>query len=112
MRQYELGLEGERLAEDYLRLRGFRVLARRYRSPHGEIDLVASKGRLLYFVEVKYRRAGRLGEGLMGISPQKRAHLKQAIRHYLQRGPRPYRLAYLEITRAGILFKEDVLHEN
>ncbi len=38
-----------------LRLKGFRILARRYRTPVGEIDLIARRGRLVAFVEVKRR---------------------------------------------------------
>jgi len=110
--QYQKGLEGEQLAEEYLGLRGFQVVKRRHRSRHGEIDLIAKKGGLLYFIEVKYRAEGRLGEGLAGITPQKRVRMKDAIRDYLAGSPRAYRLACLEITRAGILLREDVLHEN
>ncbi|MEM7727817.1 MAG: YraN family protein [Pseudomonadota bacterium] len=40
----------------YLRLSGYRILARRFRSPAGEIDIVARRGRTLVFVEVKQRR--------------------------------------------------------
>lgn len=49
--QYASGLGGERLAEAHLQSLGFKVIARRTRSRHGEIDLIASKGKLLYFVE-------------------------------------------------------------
>ena len=52
------GRFAETLAAWLLRLRGYRILARRYATPVGEIDLVARRGELLVFVEVK-RRAGR-----------------------------------------------------
>lgn len=109
--QYASGLEGERLAEAHLQSLGFKVIARRTRSRHGEIDLIASKGKLLYFVEVKYRPEGRLGCGLLSITAEKRRRLMDAAREYLKGDPRPWRLAYLEITRAGILFREDIAHE-
>lgn len=49
------GRRGEGLAAWYLRLKGWRVLARRVRTPRGEIDLVARRGRTVAFVEVKWR---------------------------------------------------------
>jgi putative endonuclease len=52
---YGLGHRGERLAAWALRLKGFRILARRYRTPSGEIDLIARRGDLVAIVEVKAR---------------------------------------------------------
>lgn len=112
MSQYQKGLEGERLAEAYLINRGYKVLARRYRTSHLEVDLVAGKGNTLFFFEVKHRPMGRLGDGIMFITPQKRSHLQDAMKTFHATGYHSRQLAYLEITRAGILLREDVLHEN
>ncbi len=49
------GRRGERLAGWWLRLKGWRILDRRVRTPAGEVDLVARKGTLVAFVEVKTR---------------------------------------------------------
>ncbi|GAA0737701.1 YraN family protein [Sphingomonas japonica] len=49
------GRDGERAAAWYLRLKGWRILAERVRTAAGEVDLVARKGRLVAFVEVKTR---------------------------------------------------------
>ena len=50
------GRRGERLAEWWLRLKGWTILDRRVRTPAGEVDLVARRGNLIAFVEVKTRR--------------------------------------------------------
>jgi putative endonuclease len=49
------GRHGERVAAWWLRLKGWRILDQRVRTPAGEIDLVAKRGRLIAFVEVKTR---------------------------------------------------------
>jgi len=52
------GRRGEALAGLWLRLKGWRILARRQRIGVGEVDIVARRGRTLAFVEVKWRRSG------------------------------------------------------
>jgi putative endonuclease len=49
------GRKAERLAAWWLRIRGWRILAERVRVPGGEVDLIARRGRVLAFVEVKQR---------------------------------------------------------
>lgn len=51
----QAGRRGERLAGWWLRLKGWRILDRRVRTPAGEVDLVARRGNLVAFVEVKTR---------------------------------------------------------
>jgi putative endonuclease len=52
---FRLGLSAETRAAALLLAKGFRIVARRWRSPVGEIDLIVRRGRLLVFVEVKAR---------------------------------------------------------
>lgn len=54
------GRRGEALAAWYLRLAGWRILAQRLKTPRGEIDLIARRGRTVIFVEVKWRRSAAL----------------------------------------------------
>ncbi|MDI9520073.1 MAG: YraN family protein [Bacillota bacterium] len=112
MSQYVSGLEGEDRAADYLIQRGFMILQKRFRSAHGEVDLIAKKGNVLYFVEVKYRPQSPLGSGMRSITKDKKARLISAAKAYLKDKPSKFKLAYLEITRAGVFFSDDVLNEN
>lgn len=51
------GRRGERIAALFLRLKGWRILAHRVKTPRGEVDLVARRGRMVAFVEVKWRKS-------------------------------------------------------
>jgi putative endonuclease len=53
------GRQGERLAGWWLRLKGWSIVARRVRTPAGEVDLVARRGSMVAFVEVKSRKTGQ-----------------------------------------------------
>ncbi len=88
---YRRGHAGETIAALWLRLRGYRILARRYRTPVGEIDLVARRGGVLVFVEVK-RRADRAA-GLEAVTPAARQRIARAAELFLRRGPRLSELA-------------------
>ena len=79
------GRWAERLAAWSLRLRGYRVLARRYRTPVGEIDLVVRRGRLLAFVEVKARPD--LDQALAALGPRQQARTRRAAEWFLLRHP-------------------------
>ena len=79
------GRVAESLAAWSLRLRGYRILARRFRTPLGEIDLVARRGRLLAFVEVKAR--GELDLALVALGPRQRERTARAAELFLQRHP-------------------------
>lgn len=77
-----LGRAGERAAERFLTRRGYRVLARNYRCPLGEIDLVALHGRTIAFVEVKTRR-GTVDSPLDAVDHRKQRRIVRAAAHYL-----------------------------
>lgn len=80
-----LGLEGETRACLVVEARGYRVLARRYRTRHGEIDIVARHEGTIVFVEVKARRGGAFGDPAAAITPQKQRRLVAMASDYLAR---------------------------
>jgi putative endonuclease len=75
-RAYRYGLSAEKLAGWYLRFKGYRILAERYRNGGGEIDIVAKKGRTLIAVEVKARRT--LAECEESVAPWKQQKIARA----------------------------------
>lgn len=79
------GQEGESAAEQYLRHKGYRIVARNLRSPLGELDLVAEDGRVLVFVEVKARRTGAFGGAIYAVHQRKQEKLIQLAALYLAR---------------------------
>ncbi|HUZ91987.1 MAG TPA: YraN family protein [Methylocella sp.] len=82
---YGLGLFAERLAVGLLRLKGYRILARRYAIKEGEIDIVAQRGDTVAFVEVKARPT--LDEARVAIGSAKRRRISRAARSWLASNP-------------------------
>lgn len=80
-----VGRAAEAAAAWLLRLKGFRILERRFATPVGEIDLIACRGDLLVFVEVK--RRAELALASEAILPRQRQRVARAAESYLQRRP-------------------------
>lgn len=78
------GLQAEQAAEHWLTRQGLTPLARNFRTRRGELDLVMWHGRTLAFIEVRYRRPGRFGDGADSITASKRARLVAAAQQFLQ----------------------------
>ena len=81
-----LGKDGEDLACDELRRRGYAILARRYRTRVGELDIVARDGETLVFVEVKARRTEEFGTPGEAVTWRKRRKLQVMATDFLSRG--------------------------
>lgn len=79
------GRRAETLAAWLLRLKGYRILARDWRVPQGEIDLVARRGGLVAFVEVK-RRADR-SHAAEAVGGRQQRRISRAALAFLQRHP-------------------------
>ena len=80
-----LGQEGERIAESYLRKKGYRVVERNYRCPVGELDLILLDRRVVVFVEVKTRTDDRFGAPLESVGPRKQQKMIKTALFFLSR---------------------------
>lgn len=79
------GRKGETLAAWFLRLQGYRILETRYRTPVGEIDLIARRWGTTVFVEVKSRRSAALeAEALSAVNTRR---VVRATEYYISRHP-------------------------
>jgi putative endonuclease len=83
-----LGKLGEDLACRELERRGYAIVARRYRTRYGEIDIVAHEGEVIVFVEVRARSSEVCGGPFDSVTGQKRAKLVRMARDYLARRAR------------------------
>lgn len=81
-RRKPLGSRGELVAAKHLSRSGYKVLVRNYRTNRGEIDLVARKGDLLVFCEVKTRTSGKHAPHRQ-VTSEKQARIRRAARSYL-----------------------------
>ncbi|MCL2699655.1 MAG: YraN family protein [Defluviitaleaceae bacterium] len=79
----EKGYAGERLAEKYLVSEGYQILARNFRYRQGEIDIVASKGGAVVFVEVKYRDSLRKGYPAEAVTAAKQRKIRGCAEYYI-----------------------------
>lgn len=80
----ELGAWGEKKAANYLRLHGYRIVARNCRYRQGEIDIVAAKRGYIVFVEVKLRKNSDFGEAKEFVTYAKQQRVIAAAQLWLQ----------------------------
>ncbi|NMB59170.1 MAG: YraN family protein [Chloroflexi bacterium] len=78
-----LGKWGEQMAADYLLANGYTILARNWKSPYGEIDLISSRMDTLVFVEVKTRSGRDYGFPEEAVTTLKQEHLINCAQAYL-----------------------------
>ncbi len=87
VRRRRLGDFGERVAAAHLEAKGYQILERNWATREGEIDLIASRGNQLIFVEVRSRRGGRMGTPEESITDRKSGHIRAAAAVYSQEHP-------------------------
>ena len=100
------GKFGEKIAADYLVSTGYQIVSRNYRGGQGEIDIIARKKGITYFVEVKTRKSGALVSPAESVTPDKKRRLKSAVLAWLSEHgrldtPCSFLLIMIELQKAG-----------
>jgi putative endonuclease len=107
-----LGIAGEDIAVRFLARAGWRIVARNVRYREGELDVIAARGSVLAFVEVKTRRSRAYGIPAEAVTPRKRARIRaMAVRYLAEHRPRAdgirfdtVRFDVVEVARSGDAF--------
>ena len=82
------GKRTERLAKWWLRIRGYKILCQNFRTPVGEIDLIATRGGVVCFIEVKAR--SNINDAIHAISTNQKARIERAAEYFLKKHPHLY----------------------
>jgi putative endonuclease len=98
MSTLELGRAGENVAAAYLSSKGMQVVARNWRCPAGEIDLVAIDGDWLVVCEVKTRRSLVAGEPIEAVTPDKVRRLRRLAVAWVNAHPGRRRTVRIDVV--------------
>ena len=104
MQRQRLGKQGEDLAAAELERRGYTIIARRYRTRHGEIDIVARDADTIVFVEVKAKETAEFGTAAAAVTSRKQRRVVSMAVDYLARNRlagHPCRFDVVAIDGAG-----------
>jgi putative endonuclease len=82
---FRTGLSAEARAAAWLMAKGYRILAKRFRTPYGEIDIVARRRNLVAFIEVKARAT--LDDAAYAVTPRQQARIINAAQAWLMAHP-------------------------
>jgi len=84
MNKRRFGIIGEKIAQDYLRNKGYEILETNFYTKKGEIDIIAQKDKCIVFVEVKTRTNLKFGTPAMSVDFTKKKHIKNVAKIFLQ----------------------------
>lgn len=84
MKRRDVGILGEKLAKDFLQKKGYIIIETNYRSPEGEIDIIARHSDYLVFIEVRTKTSREFGSPEESITPAKMARIRATAAHYQQ----------------------------
>lgn len=107
------GIKGELLAVEYLEQKQYKILHRNWRNRHWELDIIASKGQILHFIEVKTKTTNNYGFPEEAVTKRKFKYLVAAAEMYLIENPEWERIQFdvLAITlkpKITFFFIEDL----
>lgn len=95
-----LGKWGERIAAEYLITQGYAIVETNWHSGHYEIDIIATKGKRMIFVEVKTRSSEEY-DPLEAVDTRKKNHMVRSAHNYLLSLEMPYEAQYDIVTVVG-----------
>jgi len=101
----EFGELGERIAERWLRRQGWRVVQRRFRNGHRDIDLVVEQNGTVAFVEVKARRGLAFGDPVEAVNWSKQKELARSASVWIDRHGKPAESYRFDVV--GVLVEGD-----
>lgn len=78
-----LGKQGEAFAAQFLKKKGYKIKETNYRSPLGEVDIIAMDGKTLVFVEVKTRRSDAFGIPAEAVNRRKQVQIAKTAQYYI-----------------------------
>lgn len=83
-RKQKIGKWGEKIASEFLIKKEFEIISKNFRTPHGEIDIVAISLQTLHFIEVKTRTNKIFGDPEVALTPRKLSHMEASAQYYIQ----------------------------
>jgi putative endonuclease len=108
MNKRKIGKQFEKLAEEYLKNKGYQIIAKNFHSQYGEIDIIALKDEILVFIEVKGRNTLKYGYPEESISKKKLNSIIRTAEHFLATNTD---IQYTEIRFDIIsIFKNNIKH--
>ncbi len=77
------GLHAEKLAAQFLKAKGLKLITSRFRCKHGEIDLIMQEKKHLVFIEVRFRSSRLYGSAIASVNYSKQQKIKKTIQMYM-----------------------------
>lgn len=107
-----LGFFGERRAAGYLERRGYKIVERNFRCPFGEVDIIARKGEVTAFIEVKTRSNDNYGAPNESVDNKRKQRYRNCVRFYFANRDIDctVRFDIIEVTKAGINHIENAFY--
>lgn len=103
-----IGKKGEDLAARYLTNKGYQIIARNYRTPYGEIDIICRFHKVIIFVEVKTRTNKKYGLPEEAVTYKKKEHVRKAALAFLDSYDKPF--GHMRFDVLGILLLKEHVH--
>ncbi len=106
------GRLGEDAAAEYLKSNGYKILKCNYKNKMGEIDIIASKGEDLVFVEVKTRSSAEFGTPAQAVTYYKKQRIINSAKWYMMTNPSDFNIRFDIIEVFGIFTGDSFEVEN